>query len=107
MTWHSMHEGPILKRLRIRFFGLNPQEKRDNLESFADMQAKIRMEIAEEDRLFDEFCAKWPEEMTKDWREWMPKFYQYQRESWSLSPMSPINSSAGPYGGGSYSPNTR
>ena len=62
-------------------------------EQFARIRANVMMEQAEEDRLFDEFFERFPEQMAKDWTEWMPVFEEYKRMHWSLSePPTPVGS---------------
>ena len=58
MAWHCAIEGPWWKRLRIRLFGLTAKEWAENLESLAEMQAKIRARAEQEDREFDEWWER-------------------------------------------------
>ena len=80
---HNMNEGPLLKRLRIRFFGLTQKERRENAATVSQITAAVWAENAEEDRLFDEFADKHPEMLARPWQEWMPVFWRYAEAHWS------------------------
>lgn len=49
MTMHNMHEGPWLKRLRIRCFGLTARERAENLATLARIRAEVAAEAARQD----------------------------------------------------------
>jgi hypothetical protein len=80
---HNINEGTLLKRLRIRYFGLTAKERQENASAAREIRASAIRENMEEDRLFDAFCEIYPELLKEDWRVWMPRFWEYAEKHWS------------------------
>lgn len=53
--WPSTHKGPLLTRLRRKWFGLNAAEIAQRQTCVAEMQLQAMQRSAEEDRLWDEW----------------------------------------------------
>lgn len=55
---HNIHEGPLLKRLRIRLFGLTAREQEENARELAQIRAEARRRQENEDLEDEAFLAR-------------------------------------------------